>query len=55
MVSYLYQTPGLELTHASWSLCSLPVTSADSGLLQPGTAASENQALNPRFADRALG
>ncbi|XP_007652026.1 patatin-like phospholipase domain-containing protein 5 [Cricetulus griseus] len=36
-------------------LGSLPVTSADSGLLQPGTAASENQALNPRFADRALG
>ncbi|XP_021081079.1 patatin-like phospholipase domain-containing protein 5 [Mesocricetus auratus] len=36
-------------------LGSLPVTSTDSGRVQPGTAASENQALNPRPAGRALG
>ncbi|KAM7317439.1 hypothetical protein ACRRTK_023741 [Alexandromys fortis] len=36
-------------------LGSPPVTSADSGPLQRGTAASENRALNLRLADRALG
>ncbi|CAH6791285.1 patatin-like phospholipase domain-containing protein 5 [Phodopus roborovskii] len=36
-------------------LGSLPVTSTDSGLLQPRTDASDNQALNPRLADRAMG
>ncbi|XP_057648706.1 patatin-like phospholipase domain-containing protein 5 [Chionomys nivalis] len=36
-------------------LGSPPVTSADSGPLQRGTAASQNRALNLRLADRALG